>query len=578
VVVGASTAAGLTVAALGANTRRFCEAAEQALLQSGAALRDPEALSTAVSSLRKLGRLDAALALHDRLVTAAAAVSAASASAVGDGVDARATAGEGMSGEVADGHPDGEDAADAPTTARRERFRLKFRSREDGFPLQLSYGQLLMESERRGDAALTAQLFVAMASEARSSCFRICVLNAAAFAWWRGGRRDRAEALLAEMASARLLNLVSQVLLQRLGLTESDLPPAAAGAAARWALRREHPSDMEKSHSKELSLLQAVLNLRTCDAKSVLAEIEEFGLKRQWIKVAGGEKAAVVDTVIAARKPRSVLEYGVYVGYTAMRMALRMAEWGGKVTSLEMDPVHACITRNIALLVGLEDNMVVQIGHSDDAVPILHEQGHSFDMVFMDQRSTRFHTDLWTLEELGMLQPSCVVVADNVLKPGAPRWLWHITRGQNYSSEVVSVREFGSAETEDWMTVTFVPGGGGGRTFVPPEPPGMAALTAKADRMRFRTVAKCMGDTRKELEDFNKELTHALAAMGIRKTKLVTTVYEGQQATSRVREVLDEAVWTDWQGEDPRMLIRGGQWRTDVSGGERVFPWAKGFT
>merc|ERR1712176_820057 len=112
------------------------------------------------------------------------------------------------------------------------------------------------------------------------------------------------------------------------------------------------------------------------------------------------------------------------------------------------DPMHACITRNIALLVGLEDSMLVQIGHSDDAVPILHEQGHTFDMVFMDQRSTRFHTDLAILEELNMLRPNCVVVADNVLKPGAPRWLWRVTRTEGYISDVVSVREFGSAETE----------------------------------------------------------------------------------------------------------------------------------
>ena len=93
--------------------------------------------------------------------------------------------------------------------------------------------------------------------------------------------------------------------------------------------------------------------------------------KRQWLKVAGGEKAAVIETIIAAVKPMRVLEYGVYVGYNSMRMALHMRHWGGQVVSMEMDPVHACITRNVALLVGLESEMKVQLGHSDDAVPVL---------------------------------------------------------------------------------------------------------------------------------------------------------------------------------------------------------------
>merc|ERR1719343_2003109 len=113
--------------------------------------------------------------------------------------------------------------------------------------------------------------------------------------------------------------------------------------------------------------------------------------------------------------------------------------------------------------------MTVQVGHSDDAVPILHEKQRRFDMVFMDQRSTRFHSDLHTLERLKMLLPGCVVVADNVLKPGAPRWLWRICKGDNYSSDIVSVREFGSAETEDWMTVTVLLGRDLTATYVPHE-------------------------------------------------------------------------------------------------------------
>merc|ERR1712060_508148 len=251
-----------------------------------------------------------------------------------------------------------------------------------------------------------------------------------------------------------------------------------------------------------------------------------------------------------------------------------MRPWGGRVTSVEMDPVHACITRNIALLTGLEEQMKVQVGHSDDTIPLLHKQHNCFDMVFMDQRSTRFQSDLMTLEDLGMLLPNCVVVADNVLKPGAPRWLWHITKCANYHTDIVSVREFGSAETEDWMTVTFLLPQSHRRT-VPQEPPGMAALAARADRMRFRSVARNFDDTRRELEDVNREFTHDFAPLGIRKTKIVLTTYGGRGAVSRVAPVQGEGEWTEWTGKDPRLEMSGGHWWTDVSKCESMFPLAR---
>lgn len=67
-----------------------------------------------------------------------------------------------------------------------------------------------------------------------------------------------------------------------------------------------------------------------------------------------------------------------------------------------------------------------------------------FDAVFLDQRGARFGEDLRVLEESGLLNPGAIVVADNVLKPGAPaplivslsgggaangREIWAVSRG-----------------------------------------------------------------------------------------------------------------------------------------------------
>ena len=47
--------------------------------------------------------------------------------------------------------------------------------------------------------------------------------------------------------------------------------------------------------------------------------------------------------------------------------------------------------------------------------------------VFMDQRGTAFHDDQQYLEQCGLLAEPAVLVADNVLKPGAPYHVWRIS-------------------------------------------------------------------------------------------------------------------------------------------------------
>ena len=56
--------------------------------------------------------------------------------------------------------------------------------------------------------------------------------------------------------------------------------------------------------------------------------------------------------------------------------------------------------------------------------------GH-FDMIFFDQRGSRFLKDVEILlHEAALTTHGTVLVADNVLKPGAPRFLWYL-QGEN---------------------------------------------------------------------------------------------------------------------------------------------------
>jgi len=315
------------------------------------------------------------------------------------------------------------------------------------------------------------------------------------------------------------------------------------------------------------------------DARSVHAAIENVGLKEVWLKIAGGEKACVIDNVICKRRPRLILEFGTYVGYTSTRMALQLAPWGGRVVSMEMDPVNATIARNHIELCGLSDRVTVQLGHSDDALQLVLERygEGSVDMVFMDQRGTAFHEDLRTLERLRLLADPAVVIADNVLKPGAPHHVWRIMTMPHYRTDIVDLREFGSAPVEDWMTVSWVyPGETYGERAE--EPRELTALARESDRFRLRAMATSMKDLVGDpLDEFAARFTAEFMRLGIPTSVYVETELTGDGgAISRLVRLPPGEAPPKWQGEDPRESLVGGCWRSEIGGvqflGEQGLP------
>lgn len=353
-------------------------------------------------------------------------------------------------------------------------------------------------------------------------------------------------------------------------MNEEDIEPAEI---VDLTIRRrpQSQSRFEDFHYKEAGVLETVISTATPgDAQSVHAAIENVGLKEVWLKVAGGEKACVIDNIISRHRPKLVLEFGTYVGYTSTRMALQLAQWGGKVVTMEMDPVNATIARNHIELAGLSHAVTVQLGHSDDAVQIVLDTygERSVDMVFMDQRGTAFHDDLQQLERLGILSEPAVVVADNVLKPGAPYHVWRIGSMPHYRTDIIDLREFGSAPVEDWMTVSWVSRGEGyGCPAV--ERRELTALARESDRFRLRAMATSMKDLVGDpLDEFAGRFTAEFVRLGICSTLYVQTEVESSGgAVSRLVRLRPGEAPPKWDGDDPRERILGGTWRSEIAEG-----------
>merc|ERR1712176_1589682 len=93
-----------------------------------------------------------------------------------------------------------------------------------------------------------------------------------------------------------------------------------------------------------------------------------------------------------------------------------------KVVTVEIDPINVVVASNLIALAGLSLDIEVWAGGSSDvAAHVLERFGSkSVSMLFMDHRGSLFHEDLQSFQRLGLFVDGASIVADNVLKPGAP--------------------------------------------------------------------------------------------------------------------------------------------------------------
>lgn len=282
-------------------------------------------------------------------------------------------------------------------------------------------------------------------------------------------------------------------------------------------------------HEKELRLLAHVLKYAQAgDAASVCREIERFGREvlaptGQWLKIAGAEKADILVEALRTAPTTGmpgtcrVLEVGTYCGYSAMRMASSRPSCS--VVSIEADPACVAIARNLVAFAGLSHVVTVWTGHSQDVLPWLSRTGAKlgFGALFLDQRGARFGTDLAVLEVSGLLLSGAVIIADNVLKPGAPAYLWHMAHGGDYKTHILSVKEFAMPDTEDWMSVSYYHPLHLDLRIRATPPAVIRRLEWEADQMRRRAQACGTGSGVgfSEWARFAKDMRCSLARLGI---------------------------------------------------------------
>ena len=151
--------------------------------------------------------------------------------------------------------------------------------------------------------------------------------------------------------------------------------------------------------------------------RAVLARLEEeddseqgAGLRPAERSLAvGADSGRLLFALVAPNAGCDVLEIGGSRGYSAIWLAAAARILGGRVVSLEQEPVKIEAWRRNIAEAGLEEWAELVEG---DARDTLAKVGGSFDVVFIDAWKDDY--EWYFAEARTKLEPGAVVVADNV--------------------------------------------------------------------------------------------------------------------------------------------------------------------
>lgn len=130
------------------------------------------------------------------------------------------------------------------------------------------------------------------------------------------------------------------------------------------------------------------------------------GIPAIQVSESDGRLLHVLLRLIHARK---VVEIGTLVGYSAIHIARALAP-GGRLWTIEYEPLHADVARANLAAADLADRVTVLVGVALDVLPRLVHEG-PFDAVFIDADKVNYDRyGRWALEHL---RPGGLVIGDN---------------------------------------------------------------------------------------------------------------------------------------------------------------------
>ena len=142
-----------------------------------------------------------------------------------------------------------------------------------------------------------------------------------------------------------------------------------------------------------------------------LDEIEKYAVREQ-VPVIRKSMQSLLKFILAYAKPRSILEVGTAIGFSALLMS-EYAPSDCAITTIEKYEKRIPVARENFRRAGREDRIKLLEGDAMELLPAL-EGG--FDLIFMDAAKGQYIHFL--PEILRRLKPGGLLISDNVLQEG----------------------------------------------------------------------------------------------------------------------------------------------------------------
>ncbi|MFW9890262.1 MAG: O-methyltransferase [Candidatus Thorarchaeota archaeon] len=114
---------------------------------------------------------------------------------------------------------------------------------------------------------------------------------------------------------------------------------------------------------------------------SVSEYIEFLGVK-EFAPVIEDEMAHLFKFLLKLTKPKNILEIGMSIGYSTTSMALAVKEYGGRITTLEIDEDIIPTAKRAFKHYNVDDVIDIRLGNANEILETLESE--SFDVVFQD--------------------------------------------------------------------------------------------------------------------------------------------------------------------------------------------------
>lgn len=120
----------------------------------------------------------------------------------------------------------------------------------------------------------------------------------------------------------------------------------------------------------------------------------------------------LIETILEIKKPKSILEVGTAVGFSALTFSKHLAD-GGKIITMELNEEMVNVARENIKEQGMQD--VIEVVHTD-AYEYMQTLNETFDVVFIDAAKGQYMKYL--TEAIRLTKSGSIIIADNVLLRG----------------------------------------------------------------------------------------------------------------------------------------------------------------